>query len=124
MENASKALLIAASVLIVILLIAMGMKLFNTTTGTSDQIEGTMNSTEITTFNNQFVSFVGTNKSRAHVVSLLNAVIVNNSKNPMHQILVNGSDAKTLINSVADTRYTIEIEEIDNDGYVTKMKYY
>lgn len=36
MENASKALLIAAAVLIVILLIAFGMRIFNTASNTGD----------------------------------------------------------------------------------------
>ena len=36
MENASKALLIAAAVLIVILLIAFGMRIFNTASQTGD----------------------------------------------------------------------------------------
>mgnify|MGYP000047889785 FL=1 len=35
MENATKALLIAAAVLIVILLIAFGMRIFNSTSGVS-----------------------------------------------------------------------------------------
>ena len=39
MENASKALLIAAAVLIVILLIAFGMSIFNSTGDTSSQAE-------------------------------------------------------------------------------------
>ena len=39
MENASKALLIAAGVLIVILLIAFGMSIFNSTGDTSAQAE-------------------------------------------------------------------------------------
>ncbi len=37
MENASKALLIAAAVLIVILIIAFGMRIFNSTSDTSRQ---------------------------------------------------------------------------------------
>ena len=37
MENATKALLIAAAVLIVILVIALGMKIFNSTSGASRQ---------------------------------------------------------------------------------------
>lgn len=41
MENASKALLIAAAVLIVILLIAFGMKIFNSTGNVSGQATGT-----------------------------------------------------------------------------------
>lgn len=41
MENASKALLIAAAVLIVILLIAFGMKIFNSTGNVSGQATDT-----------------------------------------------------------------------------------
>ena len=41
MENASKALLIAAAVLIVILLIAFGMKIFNSTGNVSGQATST-----------------------------------------------------------------------------------
>ena len=37
MENATKALLIAAAVLIVILVIALGMRIFNSTSGASGQ---------------------------------------------------------------------------------------
>ena len=41
MENASKALLIAAAVLIVILLIAFGMRIFNSTSDVSGQASDT-----------------------------------------------------------------------------------
>ena len=41
MENASKALLIAAAVLIVILLIAFGMRIFNSTSDVSGQAQST-----------------------------------------------------------------------------------
>ena len=41
MENASKALLIAAAVLIVILLIAFGMRIFNSTSDVSGQASET-----------------------------------------------------------------------------------
>ena len=39
MENATKALLIAAAILIVILLIAFGMRIFNSTSDTSEQAQ-------------------------------------------------------------------------------------
>lgn len=78
MENASKALLIAASLLIVILLIAMGMKVFNSTAGTTDNVETTMNATEIATFNSKFTAYAGT-KSLSQVKALANVVIANNA---------------------------------------------
>lgn len=39
MENATKALLIAAAVLIVILIIALGMRIFSSTSGATSQAE-------------------------------------------------------------------------------------
>ena len=41
MENASKALLIAAAVLVVILIIAFGMRIFNSTSDVSSQADQT-----------------------------------------------------------------------------------
>jgi len=79
MENATKALLIAASVLIVILLIAFGMRIFNSTSGTGEQVEGVMQTTEVTMFNNKFMSYIGTGKSKNDVISLLNLVSASNA---------------------------------------------
>lgn len=81
MENASKALLIAASVLIVILLIAFGVRIFNSTSGTGEQVEGTMQTTEVTMFNNKFLPYIGTNKSKNDALSLANIIIASNSTN-------------------------------------------
>lgn len=54
MENASKALLIAAAVLIVILLIAFGMRIFNSTSDVSGQATST--GTEISNQTSQAAS--------------------------------------------------------------------
>ena len=79
MENASKALLIAGSILIAILLIAAGVSVYTSTQGTTDSVKTTMNATEIATFNGKFTSYVGNNKSYAQVRSLLNLVAATNS---------------------------------------------
>jgi len=78
MENASKALLIAGSILIVILLIAMGMRVFNSTTGTTDAVEGVMSATEIAMFNNKFNQYVGKRQSIKTVKALANTIIAHN----------------------------------------------
>ena len=79
MENASKALLIAASVLIVILLIAMGVRLFNSTSGTADAVEGTVKTEEIMLINKKFNDYRGPNKSVSEVKALANVVIAHNA---------------------------------------------
>lgn len=104
MENASKALLIAGSILVVILLIAVGVRIFNSTQGTTDSVQTTMTATEITTFNNKFLSYGGT-KSKSQVISLINIVIANNSVNSTKKVKVNGkdstSDLSTTLNSIS-----------------------
>lgn len=79
MENASKALLIAASVLIVILLIAFGVRIFNSTGDVGDQVDGTMKTTEVTMFNNKFNAYIGQKKSVNDIKSLANVIIGHNA---------------------------------------------
>lgn len=86
MENATKALLIAGSVLIAILLIAMGVRLFSSTTGTVDSAEKTMDATAITTFNSQFAGYLGENISASKVRTLQQKVIASNAVNQSHQV--------------------------------------
>ena len=143
MENASKALLIAASVLIVILLIAVGMKIFNSATPTVDMAETSMTTTEIQMFNEKFTKYIGSNKSKAQATSLLNEVIINNSSsgNNNHIVYVsvnkNGTTNGALftvkqindfINGVMYTdnfynKNTFEIKVgYDSNGYVNLIK--
>lgn len=118
MENASKALLIAGSILIAILLIAFGMKIFNS--ASEPDIKPVMDATSIATFNSKFTAYAGSNKSAAQVKSLANVVIANNATNELHQVSLGGStDATTITNYVASLsgKYKVEITEYDN-GYV------
>lgn len=79
MENATKALLIAGSVLIAILLIAVGLRIFNSTQGATDAAEETMSASEVAVFNNKFLQYYGKRKSKSEVISLINTVVANNS---------------------------------------------
>ena len=79
MENASKALLIAGAILIAILLIAMGVKTFNSTKGTTDSIETTTDATEKAIHNNKFIPYIGENKTKSDAMSLANIVIASNA---------------------------------------------
>lgn len=147
MENASKALLIAAAVLIVILLIAMGVRVFNSTSGTTDSLESTMSSTEVVAFNNKFTGYLGT-QSTAKAKTLVNMVLANNQKSA-HKIEINyriyekkdvsystGDEprevsqntgtATGLLTNLSNTIYSkvvISIEEYDNNGYIKVIKF-
>ena len=112
MENASKALLIAGAILIVILLIGVGMMVFR---GANDSITGamdTMNSQEIKAFNSQFASYEGKMKGTS-VKALLQSVIASNAGNTYNRTVkvtevacASKSDGTTISKSAASLKST------------------
>ena len=79
MENASKALLIAGAILIVILLIAVGMLVYSQSRGVIDTGVAQMSSAEIQMFNAQFTGYEGVQNKTA-MKNLIQTVINNNTK--------------------------------------------
>ena len=76
MENASKALIIAGAILISILLISLGIIIYNQA---SDALSGSgMSDIEIQNFNQKFLQFEGT-KNGAQLKTLVQNVRVNNA---------------------------------------------
>ena len=84
MENATKALLIAASVLVVIILIAISIRILSSTSGVTNQVDTVSSNLETSMFNSQFSSIAGSNVSGTQVKSLISKVIVNNAQNSQH----------------------------------------
>lgn len=127
MENASKALLIAGAVLIVILLIAVGMKIFNSSSSTADQVDTNMQTVEITTFNNKFLQYEG-KQSGTQVKALINVVIAHNATDEARKVKVNGetkgnkiADLLKNINSMAE--YTVTVTTDPSTGYVNSVSF-
>lgn len=123
MENATKALLIAAAVLVVIILIAFGMRILNTSSGTQDQADATMNSSKAQAFNRSFESYKGTRVNGASVRSLITAVQQNNLADATHKIEFGGVSAQ---GSVDDSKtYTVTFDYATaseaNAGYIKKV---
>ena len=78
MENASKALLIAGAILIAILLIAIGMMVFNSASGVIDTASSSMTDQEKSIHNKKFTVYQG-QKSGSVVKQLLSEVKTNNA---------------------------------------------
>ena len=76
MENASKALIIAGAILLAILIISLGIMIYNQAAGVVEK--NAMNEVEISTFNQKFTQYEGTNVKGPQVNALLNQVIQNN----------------------------------------------
>lgn len=77
MENATKALLIAAAVLVVILIISLGIGIFNMA---SEQVDnaGDLSEYQIQQFNDKFRKYEGTNVSGSDVNALLKTAFNHN----------------------------------------------
>ena len=76
MENATKALLIAAAVLVAILIISLGLVVYNNSASTVQQAN--LSSQEIQAQNEKFTRYNGTNKRGSEVNSLVQTVLNHN----------------------------------------------
>ena len=76
MENASKALLIAGAILIVILLISLGIYIYSQAQQTINSVN--MDEQQITAFNNKFAQYEGEDKSGSEVSAMIDLVISSN----------------------------------------------
>lgn len=87
MENATKALLIAASILIAIVLIAVGIKVLSATSGVTDSVDQVSTAMGASVFNSQFEAFEG-RQTAAEVKALISKVLVTYRDGGEHKILV------------------------------------
>ena len=79
MENAAKALTIAAGVLIGVIIITIAVYLFTTLGNTSSEVYSKVEQEKIDKFNNQFLKYDGLANCRAHdIVSIANLAKNNN----------------------------------------------
>lgn len=124
MENATKALLIAASVLIVIVLIAVGIKLLGSTQGVTNEVGKVSDAMGRSVFNSQFIDYEG-NQSGAQVKALLNKAAATWRGDSSRNVQVNSYSSA---NDIASYRSTININSIysvtveyDTEGYVCKI---
>ena len=76
MENASKALIIAGAILISILIIAIGMYIYSSSTGSINSAISSMDTQEIEAFNSMWTSYEGT-QTGTQVKALINKLIGN-----------------------------------------------
>lgn len=73
MENASKALIMAGSILIGVIIMSIGVYVFSVYGGTSEQIQKQLNEKAIAEFNAHFTKYEGMQECTIHdIVSLVN----------------------------------------------------
>ena len=79
MENATRALLIAAAVLLAICLISLSLMVFNSSSGMTNQASSTLDSTAVYTHNSKFLSYINKSASSTTTKSLVTTIMQNNA---------------------------------------------
>ena len=138
MENASKALLIAGAILIVIVLISIGVLIVNRSSSVTDQASDFANQSSVQSFNRQFEIYYGTQQGSS-VKNLLSAIAANNAQTTgSHKIKVtivasgstealSGTDNSTSISAKISEvknsqKYKVDQTAMNTDGYITEIK--
>lgn len=128
MENASKALLIAAAVLIAILLLTLFSYLMTRMSENTARIHAIMEESEIAEFNQQFLNYegIGTPLTAQDVVTIINLA---NNANQMQKwpvtinVLVDGTNISNieefLIQNI-ESKYKCNSIEIDSSTKIVK----
>lgn len=127
MENASKALIIAGAILLAILIISLGIMIYQQASGVVNN--NAMSEVDINSFNQKFLQYTGTNVRGAQVNALLNQIQTNNvtyqddasrqvtvdtsgatwnGTNPSGNLVGTGSIAKANTGATYNVDYTID----------------
>lgn len=115
MENASKALIIAGSVLIAILVISLGLLIFKSTSGTTDQTQELGKTLEVQQFNSQFLKYCGDSVKGSQVRTLCEVIIAHNA-NSDNKVTIN--DSNSTASQISDIRNKIKT----NQNYAVKQE--
>ena len=111
MENASKALIIAGAILLAILIIGLGMLIFNQAKDTVGQAN--LDQETITAFNSKFDAYIGNSIKGTNVKALLKMIRDNNlniNQTTIYPIFVNAEAAGVLGGNVT----TATLSQINN----------
>lgn len=102
MENASKALIIAGAILLAILIISLGIMIYNQAAGVVNN--NAMSEVEIQQFNQKFTQYEGEHVRGATVNSMLQAVLANNLSQDSDERKITVSGSTSL--GITDTTIT------------------
>lgn len=126
MENASKALIIAGAILISILLIGVGMMIYNSALKPLDEAGSQMEQIQKNMFNGKFENYTGSQKG-SNVKSLISAVITSNAENEDGIIVTvndksSSTDLSTLRASIVNGKTYTVTPTYNANGIITAIK--
>ncbi len=79
MDNASKALVMAGAILIAVMLISLGVMLFNAASDTTGGMVGQVDTMTLAAYNKNYTDYQGWNKSASEVLQLLGRLRAHNN---------------------------------------------
>ena len=129
MENASKALIIAGAIILAILIIALGMAVFNMAANPTEDAAASIESQAAQAFNSKFDPYIKLNATGSSIRSLYDVVRQNNVSNAADESMLVSIDGKTEaadINAAkakiqTGKRYDVEAEYSTSTGYITSI---
>ncbi len=124
MENASKALLMAAGVLIGILILSLMVTLFLSAKDVSSRHNQVKRTEEVEQFNTNFTKYVGKDITTHQVLTICNFALKQNNKiKEVRVIGVTGITTERIKEDLDNDElyYTMRITAVDDNGYVSEV---
>ena len=138
MDNASKALIIAGAILIAVMLVSLGVMLYNTAAGVAESTTGTVEALGVEGFNAQFNQYMGERQRASVAQGLIDKVIANNANGDTTitvQLVAGGglttskaatsdkTDLTTMRNTITtkNTVYKITVGGYDTSGTINAL---
>lgn len=126
MENASKALIIAGSILITLIVISLGIVVFNNFRDSSER-NSSLTAEEIANFNNQFTKYSGESVAGSQVNDLIQKVISVNIASKNEGRAINDRYVEITFDSISGGSQTIKGDVTEgytksNTSYLNKVK--
>ena len=134
MDNASKELNIESAVLISVMLVSVGVMIYQQAAGVIGQGQSSMDALEVQMANQIYTQYLGNKKNRNACAQLLDTASQQKAAGAEHTVdfsFVNmpsgvaATDLKAAaktIRSTSNYTYNIEVETTDSSGYITKIK--
>ena len=121
MENASKALIIAGAILLAILLISLGIMIFNQAQDTVSN--SGMSEAELTAFNNKFLKYEGEMKGTMVKAMIQEANATNSENRDGITVSVNGNNTSAIPTSSIDNAKTYTVKLDYSNGRFSTITY-
>ena len=129
MENASKALIVAGTILLAILLISISILTLNATAGMREEAGRAADNVEVQSFNEQFTSYEGGMINASLVKSLLLFVRASNAHYGFQDGAPSGTDKYVEVEGIASSNmlyanktYHVYVTKYNDNGYISTIK--